>query len=176
MENLFSFVFITDFPTSGLREEASRVDIVGRLPPEIASQILRLLEGPSLVAAAGVSRLWLARCRADPELRLRVRRQLFYEGRGALLGLQGAVRSVPDRHPDRAHAFARVNAHARRLHAAADPDPVRSMEEDRFFAQCGPPRSSARLPGSVDVAEEFVGQVLEGSVDQLEETLGLGAN
>lgn len=97
--------------------------------------VRRHLEGPSLVAAAGVSRRWLARCRADPELRRRVRSQLFREGRGAFFALQEAVRPIvrparPSQHAPaplpscirhahaNTHAFARVNAHVRQLHTA----------------------------------------------------------
>ena len=89
------------------------------------------------MAAAGVSQRWLARCRADPELRRRIRRQLFREGRGAFLALQEAARPIvrparpaqnaPASLPPRirhgqahTHAFARVNAHARQLDTAGE--------------------------------------------------------
>lgn len=41
MEFFSSFMFVMDFHSSKLEEEASQVDIVGHLPAEIASRILR---------------------------------------------------------------------------------------------------------------------------------------
>ncbi|XP_066991562.2 uncharacterized protein [Anabrus simplex] len=55
------------------------VDIVGKLPPEVAIQILRLLDSRSLVSAALVSKRWLQLCRMDRTLKHRVHRQLHRE-------------------------------------------------------------------------------------------------
>lgn len=51
-------------------------DILGELPPEISSLILRKLDDSSLLNAALVSRTWLGRCASDPVLRDRARKHI----------------------------------------------------------------------------------------------------
>ncbi|XP_039298574.1 uncharacterized protein LOC120354814 [Nilaparvata lugens] len=66
MDALFRSMFV-DFDS---------FDILGELPNEIGSMILRYLDGESLLKAANVSKRWNSLCRGDKKLRQRGRQQL----------------------------------------------------------------------------------------------------
>uniref|UniRef100_A0A6V7LTS5 F-box domain-containing protein n=1 Tax=Bracon brevicornis TaxID=1563983 RepID=A0A6V7LTS5_9HYME len=58
-------------------------DPVDNLPVEITQHIFRMLDAPSLLNAARVSRDWLYVCRGDPRLRATARHHLRREKRRA---------------------------------------------------------------------------------------------
>ncbi|XP_039298325.1 uncharacterized protein LOC111048891 [Nilaparvata lugens] len=72
MDVLFSSLFVM---RPGSQPELD-FDILGQLPNEIGSMILRYLDGKSLLKAATVSKRWNSLCRGDKKLRQRGRQQL----------------------------------------------------------------------------------------------------
>uniref|UniRef100_A0A6V7M080 F-box domain-containing protein n=1 Tax=Bracon brevicornis TaxID=1563983 RepID=A0A6V7M080_9HYME len=58
-------------------------DPTKNLPVEVTQHIFRMLDAPSLLNAARVSREWLYVCRGDPRLRATARRHLRREKRRA---------------------------------------------------------------------------------------------
>ncbi|GLG96034.1 Uncharacterized protein GBIM_02867 [Gryllus bimaculatus] len=58
--------------------EKNTMDIVGKLPPEIASIILRKLDKASLVNASLVNKRWFSLCQADHVLQKRICIQLYH--------------------------------------------------------------------------------------------------
>uniref|UniRef100_A0A6V7LPW2 F-box domain-containing protein n=1 Tax=Bracon brevicornis TaxID=1563983 RepID=A0A6V7LPW2_9HYME len=82
-------------------------DPVDNLPVEITQHIFRMLDAPSLLNAARVSREWLYVCRGDPRLRATARRHLQREKRRAyglpssskpkVVPRNGVVKKVPQK-------------------------------------------------------------------------------
>ncbi|PSN37606.1 hypothetical protein C0J52_20079 [Blattella germanica] len=53
------------------------MDIIGNLPVEISSRILRILDYESIVSASDVSERWLELCKSDSVLRLNLSEGLY---------------------------------------------------------------------------------------------------
>uniref|UniRef100_A0A6V7JYJ8 F-box domain-containing protein n=1 Tax=Bracon brevicornis TaxID=1563983 RepID=A0A6V7JYJ8_9HYME len=82
-------------------------DPVDNLPVEISQYIFGMLDAPSLLNAARVSREWLYVCRGDPRLRATARRHLRREKRRAygipstgkpkVVGRSEVVKKIPQK-------------------------------------------------------------------------------
>ncbi|RZF47146.1 hypothetical protein LSTR_LSTR005224 [Laodelphax striatellus] len=73
MDSLISSFFVMEL---GFPIDNDNFDVVGQLPNEIGSKILRYLDEESLLQAASVSKRWNGLCRGDKKLRQRGRRYL----------------------------------------------------------------------------------------------------
>nr|CAD7443753.1 unnamed protein product [Timema bartmani] len=78
MESFYSLMCVMGMTSATYLEElqCKAMDILSRLPVEIAVIIFRLLDPGSLLSSALVNRKWLRVCRGDVVLRARIRRQL----------------------------------------------------------------------------------------------------
>ncbi|KAJ9580693.1 hypothetical protein L9F63_024129, partial [Diploptera punctata] len=74
MESLFSLLFVMGIDSD--QELDNYFDIVGKLPVEVATMILRRLDSRTLVSASRVNKRWFALCRSDRVLRSRVRNEI----------------------------------------------------------------------------------------------------